>query len=1273
MARVPLNADDDDREESFDEGDVDDVVDEQPKKPSRKGPKRKTIPPPPAVKRRRWKRWVLLMLSLGGAVVFAPMIVAGTPARNYLLKVALPKFPGSMTIERAQLAWWRPPVLEGILVTGADGEDLLRIERISGSRAPWEIAREPSKLGTLRIEKPLVTLSTRPGTTNLEDALAPLSSGQRSRGRSEPFEYRIEILEGRVEIVSDEISERATIDGITVTVDSSSDPETGLTIRADAGIPNDAAPAGRLRVDATLAADTQNDENKPASTTAGPIPTLSLESKSGRRPTMLRGTAQLDGIRLDSLRPLWKRIEKTMELGGTLTADLRFRGTMTDGPNGVRVGAGGTAGIEQFRCQADTWLRGDRLRLARVRWSGAVEMDENAFFADRVVVSADPARIAADGTFPRLQMTDAASWQQLGKTLSSENYTLKAEADLAKLAALVPNALRLRDDVEITAGTLQVDLRSHEVNGERVTSADLQTTDLAGRTPQGSFVWREPLQGALTARMATDGPIVERLACRASFLEASGQGTLRNARLLAKCDLSRFTADAGRVLDLRDFQLGGRVTLDADCLQDDENRLTAKGRLFLDDFVWAAPGRDALREKQLQVEFHAAAAMRDGSETKVLSANLKMTGASDELTVDLVRPVMLEEVRDDKGDVPLRIAINGPLALWHQRLMPWVGLEAWRLEGDADLSTNVLWNPAETRISQLQGTVRNLQLLSDSLQVREPWVQLTGDVGWNSVEGRLTADQLVVNGSSVSLQADEFALTLPGAAPAAVVGNLTFRGDLERLTAVRPTAVAAGRAAPPAMRLRGIVSGKIRATQTGDVSTADGEVRIENCVLVPAASPGAVGIGATATATPSSDEVALGDVTIVGTGEFRQQEDSLTLKSLRVDSTPLRLDARGTVTMLSVEPWADLSGTAEYDWQSLQGWITQAAGSGLKLTGRQSDAFTYRGPLSGAVASPAKGLAATNVSFGAFADRGEASEGGQPRGVSAWDKAVGQAKSGWDTAEIYGLAAGRAQTTLRLADGVARMEGLDVEMAGGRITAAPFVVLNDGPPTLQHTKGRIAENVRFTPEMCRQWVKYVAPLLADATEIDGRFTLDLNGARVPVSAPKTGDVGGVLIVPQADVRPGPFADQVLRSARQIEVLLKRRAADRVNKSSESVLTLQNQNVEFRMVDGRVHHRGLEILIGEDLIVRTHGSVGFDDTIDVVAEIPVQEEWIRRDKLLASLQGQTLQIPIRGTLTRPQVDPRVLEDLTKRLATGSITKGIEGELSNQLDRLFRRGK
>ena len=1269
MPRVPLNSeDDDDRDDISDDADA---VEEAPKKPARKGPPKRKSLEPPAKKPRRWKRWFLLMLLVGGGVACAPMIIAATPARNYLLKVALPRFPGTMTIEHAQLAWWRPPVLEGILVTGADGEDLLRIDRIAGNRSPWEIAREPSRLGTLRIEKPVVMLSTRPGSSNLEEALAPLSSGSNRRSsNSAPFEFRVELVDGRIEIVSDDASERGIIDAITVTVESSSDVETGMTVRADADVPSDSGGTGRLQVDATYASAKRGDQ--PTAEIGAPRDAFNAPVKmasKGEAP-ILRGTVRVDNVRLESLKPLWKRIEKTMDVGGVLTADLRFRGAPSPSAETLRIGLGGTADVDQFRLQADAWLKGDHVRLSRVQWTGAIESDGPVIVADRMAVSADPGRIEANGTFPIPQLTDLGSWHQLGKSLTSENYTLKADADLAQLAALVPNALRLRDDVEITAGTAQLSLRSLEENGERVMAAELQTTDLAGRTPQGPFVWRDPLQGALAARMGNEGPIIDRLACRASFLEASGQGTLRNARILAKCDLNRFTADAGRILDLREFQLGGRVTVDADCRQDDENRVTAKGRIFFDDFVWAAPGRDALREKQLEVEFNAAAALRDSTLTKLQTAALKVTGGTDELTVDLVRPVMLDEVQDRKGDVPFRVSMNGPLSLWHQRLMPWVGLEQWRFEGDADVASNIVWTPAETRVSGLQGTVRNLQAIGPDLQLREPWIQFTGDASWNAVDQRMTSQELVVNGSSLSLQAEEFALTLPGAAPASLVGTVSFRGDLDRLLDVRASAGA--RSPQPTTRLRGLATGRIRATQSGDVSTANGEIRIENCVLVrPAAVEPTRGVGyATARATPERqfEEVPLGEVSLIGLGELHQREDSLELKSLKIDSNALQLDVRGSISKLSTAAWADISGTADYDWKALQGWITQLAGDGVKLNGRQSDAFAYRGPLTSGEATTTTRIPTTNVSLGP-----RSTPSGSGERSTAWSLATGQARTGWESAEIYGLAAGRAQATVRLAEGVARLEGLDVTLAGGRVSAAPFIVLNEGPATLQHAKGRVVDNVQFTPEMCRQWVKYVAPMLADATEIDGRFSLDLNGARVPIAEPKTGDVGGILAVPQAQVRPGPFANQVLTSARQIEVLLKRRSADRVNKSSETFLTLSNQNIEFRMVDGRVHHRGLEFLIGEDVLVRTHGSVGFDDTVDIVAEIPVREEWARKDKFLASLQGQSLQIPIRGTLSRPQVDPRVFEDLTKKLATGSITKGIEDELSNQLDRLFRRGK
>jgi hypothetical protein len=57
-------------------------------------------------------------------------------------------------------------------------------------------------------------------------------------------------------------------------------------------------------------------------------------------------------------------------------------------------------------------------------------------------------------------------------------------------------------------------------------------------------------------------------------------------------------------------------------------------------------------------------------------------------------------------------------------------------------------------------------------------------------------------------------------------------------------------------------------------------------------------------------------------------------------------------------------------------------------------------------------------------------------------------------------------------------------------------------------------------------------------------------------------------------------------------------------------------------------------------------------------------------MLAGMKGQSIRIPIGGTLNRPQIDPNTLRSLAKQIggstASGMLQEGVRG----QLDRLFK---
>jgi hypothetical protein len=89
----------------------------------------------------------------------------------------------------------------------------------------------------------------------------------------------------------------------------------------------------------------------------------------------------------------------------------------------------------------------------------------------------------------------------------------------------------------------------------------------------------------------------------------------------------------------------------------------------------------------------------------------------------------------------------------------------------------------------------------------------------------------------------------------------------------------------------------------------------------------------------------------------------------------------------------------------------------------------------------------------------------------------------------------------------------------------------------------------------------------------------------------------------------------------------------------------------------------------DVVVTTSGSVGLDGSLELVAGIPILKEWVDKTPALQPLAGQMIQIPVRGTVQRPQLDSSGLVQLAQQLATSALAGAAQKQIDKGLNKLL----
>lgn len=1156
-----------------------------------------------APRRTRRRSWLPLGMFGGllALVWFAPSIVAHTSLRDQILS-SVADVDGRITSSGASFGWLSSISIRDIEVLDKRGDRVLLVPELQGNRALWRMLTQRSQLGRVRLVKPDVRIVITDDGTNVEDVLQHWLADQSASGDKS---VEVEIVGGRVSVIDKQVPGEWLLTGCDATLALPSGPTGDIACRAK-GIAGEGTASGQFDIACEI-----------PSAQAGKTRLAKATVKTTNFPLALAGGAL-------------RHYSAGAELDGRMTAELAGHWNLaTDSPRDMLLeGIVKTTDLQA----AGTWLGDDKLKLAQAEAPCRISWQAETLKVEKLNVACDLGTAKIAGTVDTSKNWLSSIW--------SQSYDVKGEVKLAELSRALPHLVRLRDDTTITGGVVNVALTSKPAGKGLEWLGKIDSTQLVAQRDGKQIGWDHPVHVAFAAHDSAAGTIIDRLYCEADFLELEGSGTPEAGQISGSYNLDRLSAELGKFVNIGDLKLAGSGWVHSTWKQDAQGRWDADAELQVLDFALARPGRPAWSERKLELTLAVAGDLADSRVQRVNAAQMQLTAGGDKLSMRLLGPVA---EFSETGLWPLELKLQGAVAKWQPRLDPWFDFpEGWDLAGDCDVTARATWSPQSLSIEQLTANLRRLRGWGHGWFIDEPQAQLTAAAFWSSDRQRLEIREAELKSSAVSIQADDIVLAWTEDGEADVRGLARYSGDLARLNRWMQDP-----AQPIEHEVSGTFDGEAVVSRTGTTTEARWQSTARN-----------VSVGAAGKQPWKEPQIRL-----AGRGRHDRRADKITLTSFELGSDALSLSAGGEINDLAKRRNLELNGNLRYDLAKLEPLWQRLLGSDLKVTGAESRAFSFRGPLS----APEQPAAPKNtLDKVVTVDRQRRPNDGfavhyvtpavtPPAVAESWLRQItGQAGVGWQSIEVYGLGLGRGNADATLADGLLKVAPISVTASGGRVNLTPTVRLTPSPMQLTLAPGKAAEQIQITPQMCDQALKYIAPILAGVTQAQGAFSVQLDGAAIPLTEPKRADIAGKMIVHSVEVGPGPLVQE-------LAILFNRAAPARLQR--ESV-------VDFRMVEGRIYHRGLE-LVFPDLTIRTYGSVGLDQTLSMVAEMSVPPKWIGNNRLGDALKNQTIRLPLGGTLSKPKIDQAAMQQASAQFVRNAAGTAIEGEVQRQIDRQFQR--
>lgn len=465
---------------------------------------------------------------------------------------------------------------------------------------------------------------------------------------------------------------------------------------------------------------------------------------------------------------------------------------------------------------------------------------------------------------------------------------------------------------------------------------------------------------------------------------------------------------------------------------------------------------------------------------------------------------------------------------------------------------------------------------------RKPALEGTTNVQWTQLKLGTAGDRIDLESAKIDGPSAQFnARQLVWQSGAANDLRADISGNAELASLLRTAAAFSGDPKSPAILGRWSIEGKI-ASAGGDLAI-NGRGGVDNLV---------VGEGQDAIREKRLD------YEIDGKLDSRSR---LTLNRGRIKSTPLTADITGSIDQMNTTRVLALKGNYDASWEQLSAILHElspATAKTILVRGRSGGPLQIEGPLN------------------------------QPNLTPAFRGLSGATTISWDSAMLYGVALGTARIEPALRDGRISIPPSAVAVSEGRVNLRGDIDLTGADPVLRVPgQWNALENVAVTREMGTELLSHINPIFGFMSRLEGKINLHSTDLVLPLGGKdKTVGAGkGMLDLRQMQMQPGGFLGELLELG---------------GLPIRDLYPVEVGKVDFIVKNGRIHYDNFTLAFPDKFDVKFYGSVGFDDSIDLIVSLPVSPAMLSRMKVSAlpvDLTGLRIDVPMVGTRENPRLD------------------------------------